>query len=168
MTYEKNTITITGTVWYQQRLLARFFAQELRRAIGSNETVLSIDGVNEAELGKRVHDEDIREALQDRPIAISIPAPARVVSYDLHSNGEPAFLTMHFSGIAEHSFRGRAKKVAWELGVGVISARVRITAVGVDADSGGVMIRAAAAGRPTLDEMKAEIEQYVRQRLLDD
>lgn len=167
MTDEKNTITITGTVWYQQRLLARFFAQELRRAIGSNETSLSIDGVNEAELGKRVHDEEIREALQDRPIALSIPAPARVVSYDLNSNGEPAFLTMHFSGIGEHSFRGRAKKVAQELRVmGAIGESVKIVGVGADHDA--VVICAAAVGRPTLDEMKAEIEQYVRQRLLDD
>lgn len=167
MTDEKNTITITGTVWYQQRLLARFIAQELRRAIGSNETSLSIDGVNEAELGKRVHDEEIREALQDRPIGISIPAPARVVSYDLNSSGEPAFLTMHFSGIGEHSFRGRAKKVAQELRVmGAIGDSVKIVAVG--ADDQGVVIRAASVGRPTLDEMKVEIEQYVRQRLLDD
>lgn len=167
MTDEKNTITITGTVWYQQRLLARFFAQELRRAIGSNETSLSIDGVNEAELGKRVHDEEIREALQDRPIALSIPAPARVVSYDLNSNGEPAFLTMHFSGIGEHSFRGRAKKVAQELRVmGAIGESLKVVAVGAEDD--GVVVRAAAVGRPTLDEMRAEIEQYVRQRLLDD
>lgn len=168
MTDEEKTITITGTaVWYQQRLLARFIVQELRRAIGSNETSLSIDGVNEAELGKRVHDEEIRDALQDRPIAILIPAPARVVSYDLNSSGEPALLTMHFAGIGEHSFRGRAKKVAQELRVmGAIGESVKVVAVGAEDD--GVVVRAAAVGRPTLDEMKVEIEQYVRQRLLDD
>ena len=162
MTDEKSILTITGGEPYHRELLARFIGQELRRAIGHNETALTT-----AVEAKPVDEREIRE-LEDYNIEIFIPEPPRVVSYDLNSSGEPAFLTMHFSGIGEHSFRGRAKKVAWELGVGTISARLRITTVGVDVDSGGVVIRAEAIGRQTLDEMKAEIEQYVRQRLLDD
>ena len=68
---------------------------------------------------------------------------------------------------AINDIKGRAKKVAQELRVmGAIGESVKIVAVG--ADDHGVVIRAAAIGRPTLDEMKVEIEQFVRQRLLDD
>ena len=161
MTDEKSILTITGGEPYQRELLARFIAQELRRAIGYNETAL-----NTAIETKPVDEREIRE-LEDYNIEIFIPEPPRVVSYDLNASGEPAFLTMHFSGIGEHSFRGRAKKVAQELRVmGAIGESVKIVAVG--ADDHGVVIRAAAIGRPTLDEMKVEIEQFVRQRLLDD
>lgn len=161
MTDDKSILTITGGEPYQRELLARFIAQELRRAIGHNETALttSIEA-------KPVDQREIRE-LEDYKIEIFIPEPPRVVSYDLNTSGEPAFLTMSFSGIGEHSFRGRAKKVAQELRVmGAIGESVKIVGVGADHDA--VVICAAAVGRPTLDEMKAEIEQYVRQRLLDD
>ena len=161
MTDEKSILTVTGGEPYQRELLARFIAQELRRAIGYNETAL-----NTAIETKPVDEREIRE-LDDYKIEIFIPDPPRVVSYDLNSSGEPAFLTIHFSGIGEHSFRGRAKKVAQELRVtGAIGENMKVVAVGPDDQ--GVVIRAAAVGRPTLDEMKDEIEQYVRQRLLDD
>lgn len=171
MSRDKTVIAISGPEDFDKRLLARFIAQELRRVIGWDDAnlTLSFDGAEKN--SSRVHEGDVFEHMQDRPIELYISQQHRLVSYELDDKGNPAKVVVGVSAVDEHSFRGVVKKTAQRLHEELVynSHNYEPALTIIDTDIVGEEIRliAIAGGHTSLADLVASVVQRVRDVILD-
>lgn len=172
MSRDKTIIAISGPEDFDKRLLARFITQELRRVIGWNDTNLTLNFDGAEKNSSRVHEGDVFEHMQDRPIELYIPLGPRLVSYELDDKGNPAKVVVGVSAVDEHSFRGVVKKTAQRLHEALVyksGLDYEPTLTIIDTDIVGEEIRlfAIPVGHTSLADMVAGVVQRVRDVILD-
>lgn len=172
MSRDKTIIAISGPDSVDKRLLARFIAQELRRARGGDSSTmqLSYDGADYSM--PRVHDDDMFNHMRDDLVEIYIPLGHRLVSYELDDKGNPAKVVVGVSAVDEHSFRGVVKKTAQRLHEALVyksGLNYEPTLTVIDTDIVGEEIRLIAipVGHTSLADMVAGVVQRVRDVILD-